>query len=140
MSNFNRPILRILLVFVLSILLSACALRAMFGNVIIVKDIEEEVNEIITTVFSDSTAAVCLGTDIGFYECTYILNGQILTSTLYLLGEFGITGVLIDPVILQVPEDVTQIAAAYDDGGGSQPLVQTITTNFYVSPTMTITS
>jgi len=140
MKILNRPLLRILLVFVFSFLLGACALRDLFGNVIIVEDIKNEVNEIITTVFSDSTAAVCLDTDYGYYECTYILDGEILTSTLYLISEYGITGVLIDPVILQVPADVNQISATYDDGGGPQPLVKTITTSFYVTPSMTISA
>src|SRR3989337_591849 len=131
-----RPILILLLVCVLSTLLTACALRSLFGNVIIVEDIEEEVNEIITTVFSDSTAAVCLSTDYGFYECTYIIDGDIITSTLYLLSEYGITGVLIDPVILQVPEDVTVVTATYDGGSGSKPLSKRITHSFQITPTM----
>lgn len=140
MSKQIRRIPGVLLVLILPTLLSACVLRSLFGNVIIVEDIGEEVNEIITTVFSDSTAAVCLDTDFGFYECTYIVDGQIITSTLYLLSEFGFTGVLIDPVILQLPIDVTQIHATYDDGNGTHPLVKTFTNNFYVTPDITITA
>ncbi len=143
MNKFNRPVFRILLVFVLGLLLPGCALRSLFGNVIIVEDIEEEVNEIIATVFSDSTAAICLEPGaFGYYECTYILDGDIITSTLYLLSEFGITGVLIDPVILQIPADVEAVTATYDDGagGGAQPLVQTLTTSFYVTPTEIISA
>lgn len=135
-----RPILRLFLVCALSTFLTACALRSLFGNVIIVQDIGDEVNEIITTVFSDSTAAVCLDTDYGFYECTYIIDGEIITSTLYLLSEFGITGVLIDPVILQIPDDVTEIAATYDDGAGPQPLVRTVAQRFFVTPDITVTA
>lgn len=136
MPPTRRAIRYICLSILLGLLLSGCALRAMFGNVIIVEDIGEEVNEIITTVFSDSTAAVCLHTDYGFFECTYIINGEIITSTLYLLSEFGITGVLIDPLILQIPADVTGLIATYDDGSGAgaQPLARRYTTNIPVTP------
>ena len=140
MAKLHRPLFRILLVLLLSPTLTACALRSLFGNVIIVEDIENVVNEIITTVFSDSTAAVCLDTDYGFYECTYILDGEIITSTLYLLSEFGITGVLIDPMILQVPEQASVNTATYDDGTGPEPLYVTTTDSFNVQPGTTVTA
>ena len=121
-------------------LLTACALRSLFGNVIIVNDIGEEVNEIITTVFSDSTAAVCIEADYGFYECTYIIDGDIITSTLYLLSEYGLAGVLIDPVILQVPADTSAVHATYDEGGGPKPLIAQLTPDFLVAPGITVTA
>jgi hypothetical protein len=140
MSTFARAALKITLAVGLGLLLTACALRAMFGNVIIVEDIAAEVNEIIETVFTDSTAAVCLNTDYGFFECTYIIDGDIITSTLYLLGEFGITGVLIDPLIAQVPSDATVITATYDLGGGPQPLSVQQVGAFKVMQTLTVTA
>jgi hypothetical protein len=130
MVKRSRRIGLVLFICAASLLLSGCALRALFGNVIIVHDIENEVNEIITTVFSDSTAAVCLDTDYSFYECTYIIDGETITSTLYLLGEYGLTGVLIDPLILQIPDDASVITATFELGSGVQPLVQTTTTSF----------
>ncbi|MCC7352690.1 MAG: hypothetical protein IT330_02955, partial [Anaerolineae bacterium] len=93
-----------------------------------------------TTVFSDSTAAVCLNTDYGYYECTYILDGEIITSTLYLLSEYGVTGVLIDPLILQVPADVTDVTATYDDGSGPQSLFTRNTGQFLAQPGITVTA
>ena len=120
---------------------SGCFLRNMFGNVIIVEDIENEVNEIITTVFSDSTAAVCLNTDYGFYECTYIVDGEIITSTLYLLSEYGLTGVLLDPLILQVPDDVISITATFTPTSGSpQPAVTSVRQTFEMQPYKPITA
>jgi uncharacterized protein YlzI (FlbEa/FlbD family) len=138
MPRQYRGIFLILLSCASGVLLTGCALRALFGNVIIVEDIGEEVNEIITTVFSDSTAAVCLDTDYGFYECTYIINGEIITSSLYLLGEFGIFGVLIDPIIIQLPEDTLTITASYDEGNGPQPLLPWVTQSFQATPDTTI--
>ena len=124
-----------------AILLTGCVLRSMFGNVIIVEDIENEVNEIITTVFSDSTAAVCLSTDYGFYECTYIVDGEIITSTLYLLSEFGLTGVLLDPLILQVPGNVVSVTATLTPtGGGPQPALTSVRQAFEMQPYKPITA
>ena len=136
----NHGILYVLLSMVLGLLLTGCVLRSLFGNVIIVEDIANEVNEIIATVFSDSTAAVCLSTDYGFYECTYIIEGDIITSTFYLLSEYGITGVLIDPVILQVPDDVASINASYDAGSGQNPLSARMTGSFQATPDITVTA
>jgi hypothetical protein len=140
MARPTRSRLLLLLLCALPVLLSACALRALFGNVIIVEDVAEDVNEIITTVFSDSTAAVCLGTEFGFFECTYIVDGDVLTSTLYLLSKFGITGVLIDPAILQVPEDVAGVAATYDLGDGPDALSIGHAQAFYATPDTPITA
>jgi hypothetical protein len=119
-------------------LLGGCWLRLTYGNVIWVEDIEEEVNEIITTVFSDSTAAVCLATDYGFYECTYIVEGSIFTSTLYLLSELGLPGVLIDPLVIQAPADAQVWEATYNDGNGAKPLPSLQTARFEAQPGLTI--
>jgi hypothetical protein len=89
-------------------------------------------------VFSDSTAAVCLGTDYGFYECTYIIDGDIITSTLYLISEFGLTGVLIDPVILEIPQGAAITSATYDGGSGPGPLFWMVTSSFQVTPDQTV--
>jgi hypothetical protein len=134
-------ILYLSLVFIaMSVLLSACALRSLFGNVIITEDLSQEINEIIDTVFSDSTAAVCAETDYGFYDCTYIIDGEIITSTVYLLSEFGIAGVLIDPLIVQIPAATAEITATYDLGSGPQPLVVQTTPRFFVTPNISVTA
>jgi hypothetical protein len=140
MNKLQRRILIIILMIAFPMLLTACALRSLFGNVIIVEDISEEANQIISTVFSDSTAAVCLDTDYGYYDCTYIIDGAIITSTFYLLSEYGITGVLIDPLILQVPADAGEFSATYDDGSGPEPLVNRTTGSFQATPDLTITA
>src|SRR3990172_2138276 len=114
MPGSARKILACTFACLSGLILTGCFLHLASGNVIYVTDIEEEVNEIISTVFSNSTATVCLGTDYGFYECTYIVEGEIITSTLYLLSEFGLAGILIDPVIIQIPEDAGDITGTYD--------------------------
>jgi hypothetical protein len=119
---------------------SACWIRGTFDVVIIVEDIGEEVTEIIDTVFSDSTAAVCLGADYGFFECTYIVEGDILCSSLYLISEWGLAGVLVDPLVLQVPAGVTGASGTFDDGTGPAPLVVTQTGSFPVEPGVSVTA
>jgi hypothetical protein len=123
-----------------ALLLTGRFLRSMFGNTIIVEDIAEEVDEIITTVFSDSTAAVCVHTNFGFYDCTYILDGEVITSTFYLVSEFGLTGVLLDPLIVQVPSDVISVTATYDAGSGPQPAVTQARQSFEMLPHQPITA
>ncbi len=102
----------------LGLTISGCFLRSLFSNVIIVSTIGEEVDEIVTTVFSDSTAAVCNMSDFGFTNCTYIVNGETVTSTFYLLGESGVAGVLIDPLLLELPAGVTDVVGTFEDGAG----------------------
>ncbi len=96
MNKLRRIIVLAVISGGLSILLTACALRSLFGNVIIVEDIANEVSEIITTVFSDSTAAVCLDTDYGFYECTYIVDGDIddTVASLKKISKMGLENVV----------------------------------------------
>jgi hypothetical protein len=140
--NHSNRIFKALLALCLPVFLSGCFLRSMFGNVIIVPDIATGVNEIITTVFSDSTAAVCQEPgNFNYFECTYIVDGEVIMTTFYLLSEFGFTGVLIDPVILQVPQNVTNVVAMFDDesGAGPRPLIQRQTDAFLVTPSQRVT-
>jgi hypothetical protein len=124
--------------FTLGLSLSGCWLKLASANMIIVPDIASEVNEIITTVFSDSTASVCLEQFTGYYECTYIVEGNILTSTAYLLAELGLAGVIIDPIIVQVADDARLLEASYDLGSGAQPLVSIPTPRFEAQPGVSI--
>ena len=141
LSHKVRSFVTAILLSLTALLLTGCFLRGLFGNTIIVEDIENEVNEIITTVFSDSTAAVCLDTDYGFYECTYIVDGDIITSTLYLLSEYGLTGVLLDPIVLQVPDNVISITATFTPTGGSpQPAITQVRHTFEMEPFKPITA
>ena len=56
------------------------------------------------------------------------------TSTVDLISEFGIFGIIVDPVIVQVPENATLATATVDDGTGPQDLVFTETQSFKVTP------
>lgn len=101
-------------------------------------------------VFSNSQGDIALCDEETLKEdgstvvnCRYAIAGvdgedpvMFITSTVELLSDFGFLGVMIDPVILQVPQAVTNFTGTYDDGGGAgpQPLVITTMNAFPVQP------
>lgn len=112
--------------------LSGCFLRLTLGHVVITDDIGEKVDLVVGAVFSESTVAACY--DPGFGEalqCNYVLDGEQLGSTFYLVTEFGVQGLMIDPLVVQLPEDAFDINATYDDGSGPQPAVVRVQPSFY---------
>jgi len=137
-----RALVLINLLALAAALLTGCFLQNMFGRVIIVEDIEDEVNEIIANVFGNGTAAVCYVNGMR-HMCTYIVDGEIITSSAYLVSEFGLYGVLLDPLILQVPSDVMSVTAFYTPttgGGGAQAAPVSVRSAFEASPGLPITA
>ena len=144
MKSLYHRLLMLALLGVLLMMLSGCFLQFLVGRVF-VRTIGEEVEAIIAASFSNTTTAVCteeefineegkLVTDV---ECTYIIASEEFpfipdqTSTAQLISEFGILGVFIDPVILQVPIDATNFTGTFDDGSGPEPIVITEVTSFH---------
>ncbi len=119
-------------------LLSGCFLRSLFGNVIIVEDLTTEIDAVITAVEIGSTVAVCQVNDFWEFGCTYIVEGMTIDSTGRLLREFPLAGVLLDPVIVQVPADAGEIEATFDDGTGAQPALASETSSFEIQPGKTV--
>lgn len=128
------------MVCLLSVLLSGCWIRSTIGNVIYVDSIGEGITEAISTIFASSTASICEISSDHIFNCTYILNGQVITTSAMLYGTFGMTGVLMDPMVLQVPDDTIVVEASYDtgDGSGPQPLVFTQLQSFLATPSSTV--
>ena len=80
-----------------------------------------------------------------FYGCSYTITGLSgspieITSTFELVTAFGLFGVIIDPMIIQLPADATITSATYNNAGADEPLVQTITDEFAVTPTRSISA
>lgn len=78
-----------------------------------------------------------------FYGCTYIIRGEgdrllDVTSTFQLISEFGVFGLIIDPLVLQVPADATNVVATYNNAGADLPLVVTEATSFAATPTVVV--
>lgn len=78
--------------------------------------------DLITTVRSDSMLTTCVqgGSSSANVMCTYFFfdeNGVpvSVTSSAQLISEFGILGVVIDPLIYQIPANATDITGTYVD-------------------------
>ena len=102
----------------------------------------EAVDVIIATFDARASLAICDENAFSGFECDYYINGVWITSTGYLLSEFGLTGVLIDPLIAQVPANVQAITATYDLGAGAgpQPLSTAWISHFKVTPNLSVTA
>ncbi len=72
------------------------------------------------------TTATCVddGNDLQCYYTIRDADGFPVahTSSATLISEFGVLGVLVDPLVLQIPEDLRVNAASYDIGDGLLPL------------------
>jgi len=129
---FKRLILIGFLV-VLASSLSGCFLQLALGRVV-TESIGENIRVQIAAIFSRATVAACLDLGEDFFECTFFIDGIEVASTFSLRTELGFFGILVDPVILQVPEDATNFEGTFDDGTGPRPLVITETDSFEVQP------
>jgi hypothetical protein len=95
---------------------------------------------------ADTLVAMCTLDD--FFNdifCSYEIlhpNGSRtqLTSSGQLIADFGILGALIDPLVLQVPQSVSDVSGTAPRGGIAYPLVITQTTSFKAGPGTTVTA
>jgi hypothetical protein len=103
---------------------TGCFLRLLLG-VEVVTTIGDEVTEIIDAVHTNVSTAICRFEAPFGFDCTYVVQSDEFpylpdqTSTFELISEFGILGVLIDPLVLELPATVTEIAGTYTDGGAN---------------------
>jgi hypothetical protein len=105
--------------------LSGCFLQVLSGVAL------SDDDSLVIILESDSIIASCTqgGFPVGQVECTYLFldeDGFIVETetSVQLLSEFGWLGVVIDPLIVQIPESATAITGTYDDGAGnSGPLL-----------------
>lgn len=120
MKMLNRC-LPLLVVAGLSLFLDGCILQSLLSRVT-VTSIGEGVDLTIATVQAGATLAVC--TDLSaispdsLVRCNYIVEGRIITSSVTLLSELGVFGLLIDPVILQVPATATGFVGTFAGPAG----------------------
>src|SRR5262245_16083844 len=123
--------------------LSGCFLRLVSTRVD-VTTIGDEVNQVITAVFGNVTVAVCADLRGTFpdttVDCTYVFADEetsfaSVTTTADLVHDFGLFGVIIDPIILQVPQDVSGVSGTFAKPGDSpRALVITSATSFLAQP------
>ena len=136
-----RSLIKLSVLCLAAAVLSGCFLRSLFGNTIIAEDLIAEITEIVSAVIGDSTVAVCRSPNAPRYDCTYIIDGEEIASTVNLVSEFGLAGVLIDPIVLEVPDDVISITAILTPTGGSgQPAITSVRQSFEMQPFKPITA
>lgn len=133
-----RAVFRLTLCAAATLALSGCILRLMTGLAFV-----DDLGVFIDAAFENVSVARC--TELEDFEtgevrvdCLYNIATEDgfseITSTARLISDFGLFGVIIDPLILQVPDITTLVAATVDDGSGPQDLVVTETTAFDVQP------
>lgn len=138
----DRSVLGLLLCTV-ALTTSGCFLRLVLATVV-VDTISAEVDAVVGNVFGNVTAGVCAADSFtGALDCTYTFENEEFpnipdqTSTTTLISEFGLFGVLVDPLILQLPADVISVSGTIDDPADANPavpLVVTTATSFSSQP------
>src|SRR2546423_7971838 len=108
-------VVRLIVICGLCMLTSGCFFNTLLSR-ITVSSIGEEVRTIIDMAFSGATGAVCISS-FGPTDCTYIIDGNPVGSTFSFAGDYGLAGLLIDPVILQVPSAATNFTGTLTDPG-----------------------
>ncbi|MGD2026210.1 MAG: hypothetical protein PVI99_00220 [Anaerolineales bacterium] len=130
----------------LSFLLSSCFLRLLFGTV---AERDTEFGRVFVAEIGGTWGpmAICDFDESGtLVDCSYTfidLEGEFeitSTSSAELISEFGILGVFVDPLILQVPDGATNFTGTFDDGNGPYSIVVTETNSFTVQPGTMVTA
>jgi hypothetical protein len=87
-----------------------------------VETLAEEINLIIDGLFADATLGVCRTNGFGVTNCTYVVDGMEIGTSARFLAEFGLFGVVVDPLVLEVPAGAA-VAGTFTGGGMSGDLV-----------------
>lgn len=126
----------VMLTVAVGMLASGCWLRLLYSELTIYEDYTgygESASQHDASLWADGDVALCGDVD-GFVECQYSLGGLPFTSTFQLIAELGAFGLLIDPVILQVPIDSVSFSGTVRAGNNDLPLIITATESFDVEP------
>jgi hypothetical protein len=137
MRSVSTRVLLGALIATTALLLSGCFLRLLFGAV---GERETEFGTVFVATIGGTWGpmAICdFDEEGGLVDCSYSFldfeaDPPIIerTSSAELISEFGILGVFIDPLIIQVPAGATNFTGMFDDGAGAEPLVITEVSSF----------
>jgi hypothetical protein len=110
---------------VLSLLTSGCFLLQTL-HVEVAETIRESVELYIASVQANATVAIC-DDFVDFpslpVNCRYLVNGVEIGSTARFVSELGIFGLIVDPIVLELPAGVTNIGGTFSGGGTTGNLV-----------------
>lgn len=116
---------RLCFIVFLGLSVNGCFLNAVLSRVT-VTTIGKEVDRTFAAIEASASVAICA--DLEDFpgvpvSCTYVIGGKEITSTFELISELGLFGILIDPIILQVPEAATSFGGTYSGTTTSGNLV-----------------
>jgi len=120
-----KRVLSVSVILAAAIAMSGCFLILTLG-IEEATTLSQEIDLIVDAIRTSATTAVCqkdpFFTD-GFRKCTYFINGVQVGSTTTLVSELGVTGVFLDPIVLELPAGATGIHGTYTGGGSTGDLL-----------------
>jgi hypothetical protein len=138
--KLRRLLLQFCLLGTMSMLLSGCFLRLLFGSVG-QRDTDFGIAFIARIGGTFGPTAMCdIGETEELVECIYSffdIEAEVpftMTSTAELIADFGLFGAMVDPVVLQVPAAASKFSATIDDGSGPRSLVIAEAGSFLAQP------
>jgi hypothetical protein len=115
MRGVARITLRLLPALAIGLSVSGCFLQALLGHV---RGGDGE--ELIVSLQGSAVTARCVNNEVdgnNFLECTYLIDdggpGFEFTSSAELISEFGLLGVFIDPLVVQVPAAASGFSGSF---------------------------
>ena len=140
-TTSSKTWLKLAFITVLALSQSGCILRFVLGSATV-----DDLGTFIRMQFDDVSVALCRDRSSagGGIECEYAIETEDgssdRTSTAELVSQFGVFGIVVDPVIVQVPAGSTVERATVDDGNGPQELRVTTTASFEAQPGITVSA
>lgn len=103
----------------LALLLPACFLRSTLG-VVYVDSITGDLQRTSAALDAGATVAICItGSELTSLNgtCTYVFSNGTVTSTFRLQSEYGVFGLIVDPLVVQVPDDASEVVVTVSREG-----------------------
>lgn len=143
MRTKKKNLLLIGVLWMLPFLLSGCYLQLLFAYI----GQEDEYGDVSiggdigSVKHCDDTFNFELGRRI--VECTYTITDQdgfldVISSTTDLVGAFGVFGLFLDPLVVQVPDNATDFGGDMNKGFGPLEFRVTETDTFKATPHITV--
>ncbi len=118
MRRVARITLRLVALVTIGFGVSGCFIQALLGHV---RGGDGE--ELIVSLQGSAVTATCVNNEVDgvvFLECTYVIDdggpGLEITSSSRLISEFGLLGVFIDPLVVQVPAAASGFSGTFSGG------------------------
>ncbi len=125
MRRIGRMTLRLVASLAIALSVSGCFLQALLGHV---RGGDGE--KLIVSLQGSAVTATCVNNVVDgslFFECTYVIDdggpGLEITSSSRLISEFGLLGVFIDPLVVQVPAAASGFSGTFSGPPGGNLVI-----------------